>query len=100
MQTTPPPISPEFPIKRRPAAKPGSWRAQLKKLRQSAGQATVGHGQTPGLVVAATHHKSKFGAGPAPFCSFLRFVVLFLHGWRRCVCREAQVTLIEVNKGY
>ena len=23
---------------------------------------------------------------------------LFLHGWRRCVCREAQVTLIELNR--
>ena len=23
---------------------------------------------------------------------------LFLHGWRRCVCREAQVTLIELNE--
>ena len=22
----------------------------------------------------------------------------FLHGWRRCVCREAQVTLIELNR--
>ena len=29
----------ESPIKRRPAAKLGSWRAQFKKLRQSAGQA-------------------------------------------------------------
>ena len=29
----------ESPIKRRPAAKPGSWRSQFKKLRQSAGQA-------------------------------------------------------------
>ena len=28
----------ESPIKRRPAAKPGSWRSQFKKLRQSAGQ--------------------------------------------------------------
>ena len=30
----------ESPIKRRPVTKPGSWRAQFKKLRQSAGQAS------------------------------------------------------------
>ena len=27
-----------------------------------------------------------------------RFTMVSLHGWRRCVCREAQVTLIELNR--
>ena len=38
------------------------------------------------------------GMKPSNAHSRVRKISLFLHGWRRYVCRKAQVTLIELNR--